>query len=149
MPDLAKLYTHSGAIILALRSAGLTVFDSGPPTNTDQDWGWVDVPGQSAYRPYVILYDLPGGEFDGPLGCPDDDASLIWQATCIAETAERCRWLTDKAVAALVGQQIPVEGRSICRLYADFVAGAVRRDDTVQPPVYISTPRFRATSTPA
>lgn len=155
MSTIAKAGEHTDAVVVALEAADLQVFDAGPPPQrapegVEKTWGWVpsQVPGQSDFRPYVILYPLPGGFFDGPLGCPDDDAEMIWQVTCVAETRRRCQYISDQATVALVGQTLAVAGRSICRLQLDM-DGGVRRDDTVQPPVFISTPRFRATSTPA
>jgi hypothetical protein len=145
--DIAQAGPHTDAVIVLLEAAGLLVLDGGPPLNQPRTWGWEGTPGQSSYRPYVTVNSLPGGTFGGPVGCPDDDADLIWGVTCVAETRKRCQDISDKVTAALVRKALPVAGRSTwMQLDMD---GGVRRDDTVQPAVYISTPRFRATSTPA
>lgn len=153
MAQLASLRTHTDAILALLRT-NLYVFDAGAPDLDDTpgstgEWGWQGTPGRSKFRPYAVLYPLTGGVFDGTLGCPDDDANLIWQVTCVGSTRTQCEWAADKTLETLVGATPAVAGRGITRLYADIAGGGVRRDDSVQPPVFISTPRFRAYSSPA
>lgn len=153
MPNLAKLRTHTDAIVARLTlNAGMAIFDAGPPAldtlGGGASWGWQGTPGESRFLPYGIVYPLPGGVFNGTLGCPDDDASLIWQVTCVGGTRSQCEWAADKVLEALVGHRLAVPGRSTARLWADMPGGGARRDDTVQPPVFIATPRFRAESRP-
>lgn len=151
MRDLAKLNPHTTALIDVL-DAELKTFDAGAPdlaTNPGgQGWGWQGEPGTSTFRPYYVLYPLPGGYFDGTLGCPDNDASLIWQVTCVGATRPQCEAAVDRANDVLVGQPLTVADRFIARVWADMAGGGARRDDTVQPPVYIATPRYRVESTP-
>lgn len=139
---LADPRTHADAVIAALTAAGLTVGDAADPTGP---FGWQGVPGQSDFAAYVIVYPLTQS-FDGGLGCSDDDSDLAWQVTCVAETRERCQWLENKVNTALVGQPLTVAGRFVPRVRRDGGAG-VRRDDTTQPPLFISTPRYAAVST--
>lgn len=151
MTDLAQLRTHTDAIVDAL-DVMLKVFDAGAPDLNvipgGFGWGWQGTPGDSEFRPYCIVYPLPGGLFDGPLGCPDDDASLVWQVTCVGATRGQCEWVADQVAAVLIGQTLNVANRFIFRIWADMAGGGVRRDDTVQPPVFIATPRYRVDSTP-
>lgn len=152
MPQLASLRTHTDAVVLALRTAELTVFDAAPPALDEvgggADWGWQGPrPGAGRFKPYVIVYPLSGGTFDGTLGCPDDDAELVWQVTCVGADRRQCEWTADKVNGALVGQRLDVAGRYVSRLEQEMTGGA-RRDDTVQPPVFIAVPRFRASSAP-
>lgn len=152
MVELASLNAHTTAILDVL-DAELKTFDAGAP-DLDQtpgvlgSWGWQGTPGQSRFRAYYVLYPLPGGVFDGPLGCPDDDASLIWQVTCVGATARQCEAAVDRANSVLVGQPLTIPGRYVTRVQADMAGGGVRRDDTVQPPVFIATPRYRVDSVP-
>lgn len=148
VPSLASHRLHTDAVVAALRDAGLTVFDAGPPLSSDEGWGWKGAPGQSDFAPYTIVYPLEGGIYGGTLGDPDDDASLIWQVTCVGGTRQQCEWVVDQTMRALVGPTLEVEGRWVSRVWADMAGGGVRRDDTVQPPVFISTPRFRVESSP-
>lgn len=150
--DLARLQPHTAAIVDVL-AAELKTFSAGAP-DLDQNpgvlnsWGWQGTPGHSKFRPYRIVYPVPGGVFDGPLGCPSDDASLIWQVTCVGATSDQCEWVVDNTNELLVEQPLIVAGRFIQRVYLDMTGG-VRRDDTVQEPVFIATPRYRIESTPS
>ncbi|HEY8544681.1 MAG TPA: hypothetical protein VIL36_06525 [Acidimicrobiales bacterium] len=150
MADLAKLHPHTTAIVDALNAdPDLFVFDGGYPTEPGgKGWGWQGTPGLSTFKPYGIVIPLTGGIFDGTLGCPDDDASLIWQVTCVGATRSQCEATVDRVNVILIGQQLTVPGRHISRVWADMAGGGARRDDTVQPPVFIATPRYRVESTP-
>lgn len=149
--DLAKLNPHTTAIVDAL-DAVLKTFDAGSPglaaLGGGEGWGWQGKPLESKFKPYCIVYPLPGGVFDGPLGCPDNDASLIWQVTCVGATRPQCEWVVDKVNATLVGQPLTIPNRYVTRVQADMAGGGARRDDTVQPPVFIATPRCRVDSVP-
>ena len=148
MADLASLNAHTTAILDTL-DPELKTFDAGAPDlDGGEGWGWQGDPGSSKFKPYYVVYPLPGGVFDGTLGCPDDDASLIWQVTCIGATARQCEAAVDRANSVLIGQPLTIAGRFVCRVWADMAGGGVRRDDTVQPPVFIATPRYRIDSTP-
>lgn len=138
---LADPRTHNDAFLAALQGAGLVIGDAREPSAS---FGWQGVPGQSDFVPYVIVYPLTQN-FDGSLGCPDVDSTLAWQATCVGSTREQCDWVKAKVDAAVIGKQLAVAGRFVPRIYADGGAGT-RRDDTVQPPVFIATPRYTATS---
>lgn len=152
MPDLAKLRTHTDAVVDALNGS-MKVFDAGAPdlnTSPGSDgWGWQgDGAGLGKFKPYCVVYPLAGGVFDGPLGCPDDDASLTFQVTCVGATRAQCEWACDTVNDLLIGQPLTVAGRFVYRVWADMAGGGVRRDDEVQPPVFIATPRYRVESTP-
>lgn len=149
MPNLASLRTHTDAIVDAL-NVYIKTFDSGHPDNDGgKGWGWQGTPGDSDFTPYRIVYPIPGGLFDGTLGCPSDDASLIYQVTCIGRDRPQCEWVVDQTNEVLVEQTLIVPGRYVSRVWADMAGGGVRRDDEVQPPVFISTPRYRVESAPA
>jgi hypothetical protein len=152
MSSLASLNAHTSAIVDALDGV-LKTFDAGAPDGDGQPgmdgWGWQGVPGQSKFKPYYIVYPLPGGLFDGTLGCPDDDASLIWQVTAVGGNRPQCEAAVDRCNATLIGQPLAIPGRFVSRVWADMAGGGVRRDDTVQPPVFIATPRYRIDSTPS
>lgn len=143
---LASLRTHTDAIIATLTAAGLVVGDGDTPTGH----GWQGAVGQSTFVPYVVVYPLIGGTFDGTLGDPDGDADLLWQLTCVGHTRKAAEVTADTALTALVGQSLAVAGRSISRIWADLAGGGARRDDTAAgPPLFIATPRIRALSYPA
>jgi hypothetical protein len=73
MADLASLNAHTTALVDVL-DAQLKTFDAGAPDLDEipggDGWGWQGDPGSSKFKPYFVLYPLPGGVFDGTLGCP-------------------------------------------------------------------------------
>lgn len=155
MTDLARLNPHTSALLEVLNTPKVKTFDAGAP---DLDttpgvvggWGWQGTPGESRFRPYRVLYPIIGGVFDGTLGAPSDDASLIYQVTCVGRDRPQCEAIVDDTNSLLVeqGADLVVPGRFIMRLWCDMAGGGARRDDTVQPPVFIGTPRYRVESTP-
>lgn len=149
MTSLASLRLHSNAMKAALVAAfGATTTTVGDG-EVPKSFGWSGVPGQSIFVPYVVLYPL-GAHFDGPIGDnADDDADLRYQVTCVGETREQAEGVTDVVIAALVGQTLTVAGRSVSRITLDDAAGGVRPDVSVDPIVFMSTPRFSLYSTPA
>jgi hypothetical protein len=152
VPNLASFRRHTEAIIDAL-DGDIKTFDAGAPDLDTiiggEGWGWQGPPGRSVFIAYCIVYPLAGGIFDGPLGCPDDDASLTWQVTCVGATRGQCEWAVDTVNALLIDQPLTVAGRHVSRVWADMAGGGARRDDQVQPPVFIATPRYRIDSSPS
>lgn len=151
MPDLARFNLHTSAIVDVLNTdPDFYTFDAGYPTEPGgKGWGWQGTPGKSRFLPYAIVVPLPGGLYDGPLGCPDDDASLMWQVTCVGANRPQCEATVDRVNTLLIGQPLTVPGRFISRVWADMAGGGARRDDAVQPPVFVATPRYRVESSPA
>lgn len=139
--SLADPRTHTDAVVSALEATGLIVGDGGNPT---VPFGWSGTPGQSQFSPYVLVYPL-GQSFDGALGCPDEDSDLRWQVTCVGAAREQAEWVQHEVQEALIGSVLTVAGRFVPRVRPDGGAG-VRRDDSTQPPLFISTPRFAAQS---
>lgn len=145
MAQIASLRLHTDAVIAALEAAGLAVGDADDPTDP---YGWQAVEGASTFLGYAIVYTFPGDIFSGPYGCPDDDATLIWQVTCVGATRAQSESIADLVNAALLGLRLPVTGRTVDPIRGDVGTGGGRRDDTVEPNLFISTPRFRAFSSP-
>lgn len=139
---LADPGTHTTAVAALLRTEGIVTGDAGAPTVKHS---WQGTPGRSTFIPYVIVYRLEQS-FDGSLGCPDSDSDFIWQVTCVADTRAACDTLHAAVNEALVGATLTVSGRSVPRVRSDGGPGP-RRDESVNPPLFISTPRFAAMST--
>jgi len=161
--QLASFNAHTSAIV-DLLNAHLKTFDAGAPDLTatpgvvapgTKGWGWQGDPGTSKFKPYCIVYPLPGGIFSGDdlgtLGDPSDDASLIWQVTCVGRDRPQCEWAVDTVNDLLVERatDLIIPNRYVQRIYADMAGGGARRDDEVQPPVFVATPRYRMLTTPA
>jgi hypothetical protein len=148
MALLASLRAHTAAVLATLEAAAAATIAEVGDAQQPAGASWQGQPGHSQFVPYMVVYPL-GGPFDGTLGDPDDDADLQWQVTCVGETREQTEWLADLCIGALVGKPLTVAGRAVQRVQLDDAAAGVRADDTVQPTVFIATPRFRALSTPA
>lgn len=156
MTQLARLNPHTSAILDVL-AVDMKTFDAGAPdldatpgvvASGTHGWGWQGKAGQSSFMPYRVLYPIIGGVFDGTLGEPSDDASFMYQVTCVGMTRPQCEAIVDNTNGLLVEQPLTVAGRYIMRVWCDMAGGGARRDDTVQPPVFIATPRYRVESTP-
>lgn len=137
MTDGFEQNPHALAIIAALD--GLTVGDHEAPLDDD---------GVPLPPPYVIVYLLPGGTVDGPLGKPDVDRDVPFQLTAVGRLAAEARDYLDQAVAAITGQTVTVAGRAVYRCRPTEAAGQVQRDDDVQPPVFYGIARFSIFTTP-
>lgn len=140
---LADPRTHNNAFITALSGKGFAVGDATYPTTAH---GWAGTPGQSAFTPYVIVYPLTQA-FDGSIGCPESDSDVGWQVTCVGATREQCDWVKASVDSTIIGHTLSVSGRFVPRVrpvegYA--AENVTRRDDTVQPAVFIATPRYMA-----
>lgn len=139
---------HSGrlltdAICHALTVAGLLVGDGEAPTGH----GWQGTPGASTFVGYVTVYELTGGVLDGTIGRPDDDAAVVYQLTSVGHDRRQCKWVADKARAALLGAVLSLADRSVMRISSDMLGGTTR-DDDVQPSVFFSPDRYRVWTTP-
>ena len=157
MAQLARLHSHTTAVVDLLDTVKVKCFDAGfpdPAQGAGKGFGWQATPGASKFLPYRIVVSIPGGFFDGPLGCPSDDASLIFQVTCVGATRGQCEAVADDTNTLLVEQQADfntptplIAGRYVTHVWFDM-SGGVRRDDETQPPVFIATPRYRIDSVP-
>lgn len=126
---------HTDGVIAALEAAELAVGDAEG-----------ELEGEDLQAPYCVVYSIPGGSRGGSLENPHEDAELVYQVTCVGETRRQAEWVADKANVLLAG--FPVTGRSIAFVEISSNPG-VRRDDTVSPPLFYATPRYRIKSTPA
>ncbi len=124
------------AIIYSLQSAGLIVGDAVKPANATTSSG------------YIVVYGLPGGTLDGPIGLPDDDAWVTYQLTAIGANRKQCEWAADKARRTILAAYLPIGDRRVVRVSVDMLGGTIR-DDDIQEPVYYSPDRYRFSTTPA
>lgn len=131
------------AIIAALAAAPCDVGDGEKPTGA----GWQGVPDQSQFAPYLVLHPVSGGTTDGTLAASDDDAASLYQLTAVGATREQAEWAADEGRDVMLGVAITVSGRSVAQVRVDMLGGA-RRDDTVQPSVWMAVDRYRVVSTP-
>lgn len=127
---IPSLRDHTDAVIATLAAAGLTVYDGKAPDT---------VPTK-----YAVVHHI-NDEFFGTLANPFEDAELVYQVTCVANTREQVEWVMDKAMTLLDGFE--VAGRNIAFVRPDGGPG-IRWDNDVTPAVFYATPRFTITTTP-
>ena len=128
---------HTDAVIAKLAgTSGFSTFDSNAPAPEDRP------------EKYVVVYPIPGGSRGGTLAGPFDDAEIVYQVTCVGQTRQQAEWVRDKVEAALL-TGITVSGRHIPLVRPEGGDDGTYRDDTVTPPLYYTTPRYRVHTTPA
>lgn len=131
-PDIKP---HVDAITAALTSGGLVVGDGGAPPAAS-------IPSTGIY---VALYVDPGQSLPESLADQRTDFSLSFQVTCVGPTAEKCRWATQRARAALYAPLV-VAGRTSWRP-EELGGPPIQRDDDVSPPLYYLPVQYRLQST--
>lgn len=139
---IANPTPHTSALVALLAASGVVTGDATAPTD---NYAWQGAPGRSTFIPYAVVYELDQ-TFDGALGCPDDDSDFSWQVTCVGSTRAEVGTVRHAVNTALVGSSLAVSGRSVARIRAEGGA-AIRRDESVKPTLFISTPRYAAWST--
>ena len=132
--NLHNGYELTTQIVAALEAAGLTVGRAVAPAG--------------ATPPYVVVYPLTGGTFDGGLDAPNDDARPTYQLSSVSANAQQCEWLADKARTAMVSASLTLTDRTVQKIDPVFTGGVIR-DDDVQPPLFYSPERFEVWTTPA
>jgi hypothetical protein len=140
---IPERHPHTKAILDVLGSTGLAFGAGKKPDGT----GWQDDPGLSVFVPYGVLHPLSGA-LDGPLGCPDDDLSAVWQVTAVGADQQQCEQVADRARVALLTLPITVPGRFVGRMSIDVLVGAVRDDSDITEE-WISRDQFRLTTAPS
>lgn len=129
------------AVFDALVAAGIAMGDGIKPANAG--------PGQGtggAFKPYGVLFPLPGGVASGPLDAPEEDFESLLQVTCIGESRYQAEWVADKVRAVMINTQFAIDGRSFVRARTDM-EGGIQRDDDVQPPQFYKPERYRLVTT--
>ena len=135
------------AIIDAIQTAGIPCGDGRDPDNA----GWNDT--MTSFEPYAVVFPIPGGTRTGTLADWEEDATFVYQLTCVAPTQASCESLVDDVgtvVHSLNGGTF--SGSKVKLVRNDFGSHQVRRADDVEPaePVlFYGTPRYRLWITPA
>ena len=135
------------AIIDAIQNAGIPCGDGREPDGA----GWNDE--MTTFEPYAAIFPIPGGTRDGTLADWEEDATLVYQATCVGPTQQSAEALVDEVgvvFKALTSATVGTLRIDVVR--NDFGSHQVRRTDDVEPakPVlFHGTPRYRLWVTPA
>ena len=124
---------HADAVVALLTAAGLatTLGEAADDTAT----------------PFAVVYPTAGLEVPESLGLPIADMLIDFQVTCVGESAEQALWAADKARTAL-NRVIPtVAGRVCWPIWADEQPQPIRRDDALNPPLFVAISRWSLRST--
>jgi len=103
--------------------------------------GWQGERGASVFRPYAIVWPIPGGTLDGSLGAPDTDAETLYQVTSVGATRQQAEVVGDRVREALVAAELDIDGRGLIRVRCEELGGATV-DRSVEPPVFMVPDRF-------
>lgn len=125
---------HVDAIVGLLTAAGLTttVSEAGDDTPT----------------PFVVLWPSPGLTHSEILQSPTADLTVGFQLTCVGETPEQALWCHDKARAAIDRVTPTVSGRTAWPIFSEFQPQPVRRDDAVNPPLFVAISEWSLRTSP-
>lgn len=132
----------TGAVIAALRAAGLQVGDGERPNDPAQPVGWQGAPGVSPFVGYVVVHPIAGGTVDGTLGEPNTDFAPLYQLSSYGANRAQAETIGDLARNAVLTAQMAVTGRVVVLVAIDLLGGC-RRTDDVQPPVWQAVDRIR------
>jgi hypothetical protein len=96
----------------------------------------------------VVIHGSPGDVTPGSLGDLYSDLTIPIQLTAVGTGPEQASAYADAARVALLTAPLTVSGRKV---WPPRQTGnqPVLRDDTVQPPLWISTAQYEIKSTPA
>lgn len=146
-PVVVAQAPHTVALEAALEDAGIRVVRDLPD---DPAHGWSGgQPGIGTFQAYCQVFPIPGGSRFGTIAEPEQDATLLFQVTCVAATRAACEELVDAVSAAAHHSNWEVPGRSIERVIHDYGSAHVRPVDDPEPTapsLWVATPRFRVIS---
>lgn len=134
---------HTDGVVAVLEAVGLSVGRG--VRNSEPDGS-----GDALDPPCAVVHPIPGGTRHGTLDDHVKHAELVYQITCVGQTAAQAESVRDDVEAAMLGG-ITVSGRLIDVIRIDFGSDDTRRDDDIGAPklFFTSTPRYRLQSTPA
>jgi hypothetical protein len=115
---------HIDAVVALLEAASLTVSVGEAPDDPT--------------LPIVVVWPSPGFGLTDTLDDPIADLLVGFQVTAVGESSEQALWASDKAYDALNRVTPTVAGR-VCRpIWSDDPPQPVRRDDAVNPPLFVA-----------
>jgi len=129
----ASVRLHVDAIKALLSAANLTTT--------------VGEAGDNPETPYVVLYPSPGQAIGENLKTPTGDMLVDFQLTCVGESVEQALWLHDKAREAIDHVTPTIAGRTAWPIWSDEAPQPIRRDDQLNPPVFVAVSRWSLRTT--
>jgi hypothetical protein len=141
MPTIARLPVDTAFVAMLRAQLSQNVYFADSATAES------GLPPPDATLPYVVVYDIPGGEYSGPPWAdPEGIAEFYFQTTCVGGTASQANWMADFVRTLVVGRTatgdfttaLTVTGASVMDRYS--LDGTSAADATGS--LYQSTPRF-------
>ena len=133
---------HTAGMIDALESNQvLPVGDGVAPRNPDKT---------EISPPFLVIYPVVGGTFDGPLSDTQADVSLVYQITAVGKTRESAQAGIDLARAVLMDRSnVTITNRVVrdIRLVTPF--SGIVRDDDLPNPLFYGYDRYELDTTPS
>jgi hypothetical protein len=103
----------------------------------------------SAYVPYVNVHPTPGGLTDGTIAETDVDAGADYILISVGATRVQAETVADDVREVMLGTPLTLpNSRKVAHMRIEMLGGAIR-DDTVQPPVWIVSDRYRLLTVPS
>lgn len=139
---LLDAHTEAIKTTLAANSASIPVGRGEAPAGG----GWAGVEGKSAFTAYFVLHPI-NASFDGPVADSQADLEGVWQVTAVGANQQQCEQAADVARTTLRRNVISITGRTVSLVQCE--PNGARPDHTIKPVVWISTDRYRITTTPS
>ncbi len=131
---------HTNALLAALSAASFAVGDAEAPRLADKT---------EIDPPYIVLYPIPGGRFDGPLSDSQADVVLIYQITSVGTTRTQAQIAIDVARALMKKANVTITNRKVRDLRHLTPNSGVVRDDDLPNPLFYGYDRYELDTTPA
>lgn len=131
---------HTQGLLDALDAAPFPIGDAEAPRNPDDS---------EIDPPYIVLYPIPGGTFDGPLSDSQADVTLIYQITAVGITRSQAQVEIDVARALMKKANVTIPNRRVRDLRHLTPNSGVVRDDDLPNPLFYGYDRYELDTTPA
>lgn len=131
---------HTQGLLDLLGLAPFPVGDAVAPRNPDKS---------EMDPPYVVLYPIPGGSFDGPLNDSQADVTLVYQITAVGLTRQQAQVAIDICRALMKKANVTVPNRKVRDLKHLTPNSGVIRDDDLPNPVFYGYDRYQLDTTPS
>lgn len=98
--------------------------------------------------PYAVLYQIPGGTFDGPLDDSQADVILVYQITSVGTTRQQAQVIIDVCRSLMKRENITIPNRKVRDLRHMTPSSGVLRDDDLPNPIFYGYDRYEMDTTP-
>ena len=132
---------HTQGVLDALVSLPFAVGDGEAPRNADKT---------EIDPPFVVLYPISGGTFDGPLSDSQADVHMVYQVTSVGITRFSAQAAIDLVRAILFDKSnVTITGRSIRDIRLTTPFSGIIRDDDLPDPLFYGYDRYELDTTPS